>query len=275
MADFSTLSGQRPVTYGADTNDSTGTTITSGASNTKGSFTEIASATTQAHSGIMVSILLAASTDLKTDSIIDIAIGAASEQIIVPDLIYSGGASAAHGVVIIPIPVGIPSGTRISARVSSETASTQFEITITGLSSGLLSPSNLNRVDAYGVVAASSGGTNIDPGSTINTKGGAVELTAGTTKALKGFFLGIGSNSNPATTTGSWLLDIMIGAATEQVILKDIMLRTSAVGDSIFPKSVSFIPMQIPKGTRISARAQSTIDNTTDRIVDVIFYGVR
>jgi len=108
-------------------------------------------------------------------------------------------------------------------------------------------------------------GAGITTGATPNVKTTYTELFASTTYDVYGFWLyyaGTSSSNNIA----NFLLDIAIGAASsEQIILPDWQVGWS--GPASAGMSGVFIPLFIPKGTRIAARAQSSLASDPVRLL--------
>jgi hypothetical protein len=63
------------------------------------------------------------------------------------------------------------------------------------------------------------------------------------------------------------------GAGSEVVFLNDIRLFNSGLYNNFSPDHYGPLPVDIPAGSRISARAQCTGTDATDRLVDVIAHG--
>lgn len=101
--------------YGTNTGSTTGTTATSsGSSNTKGSWAQIVSATTRSH---MWGIVCGRGSS-GSQYLFDIGIGGSgSEQLLIPNLTIR--ASSGGRGVMYSLPMRIPSGTRIAARVAA------------------------------------------------------------------------------------------------------------------------------------------------------------
>lgn len=274
MADFPSLRGaSRATTVGPNTATSGVVTLSPNASpNTKGSWTEIVSAAPFEVDGFMV--FLRGALD-SCDSLIDIAIGAAaSEQVIVSNIAFTQRA-AERAATSFWVPLKIPSGQRISARCQTTTGtSNSIFIYLVPVASGLKNAPSWGRAVALGAVTADSGGTSVDPGGTINTKGSYSELTASLDIDVEWIVVNITNQANTAATTALFLMDIAIGAGgSEQVIVPNLHFIIDAAPDTPMPQHLSF-PVSIPKGQRVSVRAQSSINDATDRLFDVVIIGV-
>jgi hypothetical protein len=97
----------------------TGTTVTTGAASTLGSYAQLTASTTVDYSGL---ILMVDSDSTGDWYIFDIAIGAGgSEQVIIPRLATNPGLSTDAGrpAVLGPWPVCIPAGSRLAVRAAA------------------------------------------------------------------------------------------------------------------------------------------------------------
>ena len=238
--------------------------------NTKGSYTTIFAATTFAATGLVVTIRTA---DASTDYLVDVALGAAaSEQIIAANLLASSctGLSTAHYI----LPLFIPSGSRISARSQAGGASKSLNVKMQ-LIGGAASSDVFSRIETWGAATADSGGTSVDPGGSINTKGAYSQLVAASAFDVKRIYVAIGNQQNATRTTMLEALDIAIGAAlSEQVIIPNLEVLQDATQDMIFPQVYGPFDIMIPSGTRVAARAMSQNADATDRLFDVVVYGI-
>lgn len=240
------------------------------------SYTTIISSTAFDAQAIMLNVGRESST-AGIQFLMDIAIGAASsEQDIIQNYLYSRGNNESADNSIL-LPIQIPSGTRISGRVQCSSGNSSLRVTAHLFGGDLWAPGGLARVETCGAVTADSGGTGIDPGGSANTKGAySSALIASTSFDYKGFFVCIGGNKNSVVAALTRArLDIAIGAASsEQVILPDYQIVCGTAGDAYMPGVSPFLPIPIPAGSRISARAQSSNTDATDRLFDVVLYGV-
>jgi hypothetical protein len=209
--------------------------------------------------------------------LLDIAIGApGSEIIILNNLLISGGAPSTNFVApsFILIPVYIPAGVRVSARIQSSTGSRAVRFACHILSGNFKGLSPLNNIITYGANTGTSGGTSIDPGATAEIKGAWVQLTASSAQ-LQGLFCAIGNQIQIARSWSTWCLDIGIGGAgSEKVILPDLPLFSISGIAQMAPIFSPFFPISIPAGSRIAARASCYINTATVRLFDLVLYGL-
>jgi len=244
------------------------TQIISGAASTKGSYIEIIASTTQEYHGLIV-------YGRKTggDSIVatDIAIGSAgNEEIIIPDFAISGYNSFAESSKGF-FPVYIPAGSRVSARSACFIASSSAYMHLVGVAASG-SGNEARTVKTYGVGSAFSGIT-VDPGGTANTKGAWSQITSSTTDEIRQIEIYMGKFSNTVDADASFLLDIGIGGAgSEEVLISNIVFASNT--NEKLNGGLAVIPINIPAGTRIAARCQSSITDATDRVMSVSISGV-
>jgi hypothetical protein len=91
---------------------------------------------------------------------------------------------------------------------------------------------------------------------------------------IQGFALNFGNRVNTARTSCFWLVDFAIGGAgSEKIVIPDFLVRGHVSSDDVYPMWSPFMPMAIPAGTRIAARAQCSITDATDRLIEVMMYG--
>ena len=248
------------------------TTITaSTASNAKGGWSQINAAITNDAYGFLFTVGMAGSA---VDYLVDIGRGAAGSEIVdVSNILWSSGGSGRLNYEVIFIPLFYPAGTRVAVRCQSINASATILVHIAGVAKGWNSFPLFGRATTYGDVTADSGGTGIDPGATANTKNTPVALTASTTNPMKACLFCIGNQANAADATQDYSADVMVGAASaEQVQLADLVFLGEVTGDKKATR-YQYRYTDIPSGTRVSVRAQSSGVNATDRLFDAIVIG--
>ncbi len=271
MPDFSLLGGGNRIEEGgSDTSNSTGTTITAaGSAHTKGAYAQLIASTGFVGSHLAI---LAQSESGSFHGLFDIAVGAAaSEQDVISNLHLCAKGTEAQFLIV---PLTIAAGSRISARCQASSANEELEMQVMLFGNTLANTASLSRVTTYGANTADSGGVQVDPGAVANTKGSYSEITSSTTDPIRALVVAIGNQNNFNQTNAHALLDIAVGAATsEQVIISNMLYSTSTTSDRFHPIFAGPFPVNIPIGTRIAARSQSSNTDATDRLIDVIVYG--
>lgn len=191
-----------------------------------------------------------AATD--TAMVMDIGVGASgSETVVAPDIAL-GGCGA--GLVILPI--SIPNGSRIAARIagvrgSSQTITSFSNITTYNISSTATSllPSS---VDVLGVNTATSTGTAMSGAS-----GTWVEIIASTSKDYIGFSIVPSISDTDTATIGDLRLTLGVGAAGSESVIGEIAastttseavsLRSNAIAANLFGR-------EVPAGSRLAIK---------------------
>lgn len=275
MGDWPLIDGQRAEMAGADATASAGTLVTAGGANTKGSWVQLVASTANDANAVMVNTRKGSAA---ADFLVDIGIGGSgSEAVIIPNLRADVGTGNLFRSSPSIWPVGIPRGTRVAARCQSTTAAATLRAQAMLLAGSFISPSPLARVTDYGTNTADSGAVSVDPGAVSNTKGAYSQITASTTFPTKAVMIGIGNQADTSRAAYNWLLDIAIGAAaSEVVIIPDVHVESSTQGDEMCPVWIGPIPLSLPAGTRIAARAavDTNAADAADRLFDVTVYGI-
>jgi hypothetical protein len=197
----------------------------------------------------------------------DIAVGASgSEVIIANNLLLT--AAPSYGAMVYGLPCTIPAGSAISVRrQSGDSAQAVVQIVLYAAS---FDEGGCMGVDAIGFNAATTLGTTLTPSTTANTKGSYAQLSAATARDYYGLTIVFDTlNFNPSYTGKLYMVDLAIGAGgSETVIMPDLIFWN--VWGTALPQIVP-LPIQIPAGTRIAARAQQ--DGTTNPQIGITVYG--
>lgn len=204
--------------------------------------------------------------------LLDVAVGAAgSEQIIVADLHYGATANVTQWMYI---PYSLPAGSTIRVRhATSAAASAAYAVT--EIKGGWAQSLKGCSIATYGATAADSGGISMDAGATNSTYGAIVQVVASTTYPIKAIAITLGANANTATTIGRAIIRVMVGASGSEVPILDLpVIQGGTAIDNYGPAPDFWFPVNIPQGSRISARMMSTVTDATDRICDIVVHGL-
>lgn len=195
---------------------------------------------------------------------VQIGVGASGSEKVKIDGCLIRTATDERRVQTWPCPIFIPAGTRLSARAAdSSTSALTCDVSITLAEGGPWpgAPLQYNERDDGGATGFGWGGP--DPGASANTKGAWDELVAATTIDWKAMLIDIEQNS-AAMGDDNWLIDIGIGGAgSEKVKIPNLRASAGATKDQMMPSVIGPIKVDIPRGTRIVDRSQST-DVTAD-----------
>lgn len=273
MPEFpSGMGGSRAVGYGINAGSTKGTTVTSDNDpDTKGPWVELVAATDCDASLIYI--------DFPYNEwggapfLIDIGAGGSGSEVpIISDLqaYQTGGPGAGHSY---KFPLFIPKGTRLSARSQDNFGGQAYiDMSVRLVAGSLLAASPSGKVATYGATT-NSHGTTVDPGATANTKGAWVEVAAATEFAHQWLTMAVMNYDGFFASDMRWLVDVGVGASgSEQVIMPNIPLRGSSQSDLPEPL-VNELLLSVPKGERLSVRAQCSSNNSGDRLLQVKLYG--
>jgi len=273
MADFSTLGGvsTRAENFGVDLSNSRGIQITSGSANVKGSWVELIASTGIDYNTIELFVRTFTAAQL----LMDIGIGSAGNEVVVAENLYVGAAGSTRGQMTnMQLPIYIPSGTRISCRTQASSSSTGVLCSGVGYSGGIGGTRGRAKVIANGADTSDSGGVAVDAGGVADTKGSWVEITSATSVDARELLLITGVGLNSSLSVADFLVDIGIGSAgNEEIIVPNIHLFTDATAD-VMSHTFIRLPIQVPNGTRIACRMQSSTTASPDDILDMVVYGV-
>jgi hypothetical protein len=265
-------SGLNAITYPAGPATAGFTVTADSTDNSKGAYTEIVASAPFTANAITVAVQVTVGTAGRL-FLLDIATGAAAaETVVVPNLILEGtsSSSSAYGCGWIRIPLRIVAGQRVSVRCQCSASST----TIGQVSMTLIAAGGVDGITSfvnYGADTSDSGGTQLDPGGSANTKGSWVQLTASSSAITQWLSL-LTTYGHTTVSTCSWAVDIGTGAAASEVVLVPDLRVTSATNSgsqpTLQPKSQELLTY-IAAGTRIAARCSCSISTSTARLLDV------
>ena len=250
-------------------------TVTPGAANTKGAYTTLVASTPYDSSRLYLELDFSTSQAVRF-LLVDVATGAAgAETVIVANIATAIDADNLTGE-IVPLSVDVPAGTRLALRAQSVSG------TLTGLAVGLLledrALASLANPVTYGADTANSRGTQIDPGTTVNTKGAYTQFTASTATRIDALVICTTTAAQgTAVPSGGmrWRIDVATGGAgAETVILPNLQVIANATEDKARPAIVVF-PVAIPAGTRLAVRCDSSINTATIRLACVTLIGLQ
>lgn len=122
-----------------------------------------------------------------------------------------------------------------------------------------------------GIVGTSNPGTAVPDGASVNTYGTVTELisAANNTQDSWGIEILVCNTLNPSALVGQMALDILVGGATDDVLISSLL-----VGGGYYGGMRSyFFPVHIPGGVRIAAQLSAGAAQTTEPRVVVRLYG--
>lgn len=237
-----------------------GTSITANASaHTKAtSYTTLIASTTQDAWGITVMLTNTAVASTRTSTLVDIAIGAASSEVVIIANLIGGNASATGGAQgwghQYFFPIHIPAGVRLSARSQAFTGSDTVNVAIQLHHHYDPNVWYGSRVTTYGADTATSSGTSMSPGN--NTYATDVNLSASTTNPIRYIQIGADLLTNTAGTNLRGLIRLTAGT---QVLAADLPYLESTTVESVeFVHAnmiLSHMRFNIPAGVALKVSA--------------------
>lgn len=244
------------------------------ANNTKGSWVEVIASTPIDLAGL---VLIVNATYNNREYLIDIGVGAAASEVaIVSNLLFChAGTSFWASSAQYDIPIQIPAGTRISIRQQAvyNSPSNWLKMSVQMIPLNSFNYSSFQCCDTYGANTADTGGVEIDPGGTANTKGSWVEIVSATERPVKAMFFSLGAANDYVKSSCYWAVDVGIGSAGNEVALvQDFNVSIWVSSDQMQPQTSQLFYLDIPEGTRIAARSKCTIITATDRLLDLVCY---
>ena len=243
--------------------------VTAGVANTKGSWTAINAFTwDRAASGLWLTYRpVAANTVVLMDLGYSFDNGT-NYEVVVPNIMMNGSASTFRHSYF---PIYMPPGVRLGVRIQSATASTTARVMahLQPPAPGWVTGCSYPAVN-WGANTATSRGTAVDPGAAANTKGSYVTFAALTVvRRVRWMHLMVHLGGNAAPTAANWLIDVSFGkGGTDNEVLKDIPYVCSTTAGGTSPDIYGPFPVNIPHDANIRIRAQCSITDATDRLLD-------
>lgn len=208
--------------------------------------------------------------------LLDLATGAAaSETNVIADILCGAPITGIGNFYTFHFPLAIASGTRVAARQQVTTGGDDCRVNIACYTYAGYVQHRSASIVTYGAVAADSGGDGTDPGATINTKGAYNQITGSTSAALQGLTVCSGNQANGARTGAiGWLVDVATGAGGAEAIVWDDLAfgAQSGTHSYLLPNAYGPAPINIAASTRIAVRAQCSINDATDRLIDITLH---
>jgi hypothetical protein len=224
------------------------------AAHTKGAWTELIASTTSNASLLVCIVLGIGSTSTNTASLIDIGFGASGNETAIASNIAVGGANttSALGVgALFSIPLQIPSGTRISARIQSiitggKTATVRCFV----LDNGDYA-SAPTSVDVIGSNSATSKGTEFSGSS--GTWNEAIASTSRDYRAVGFVYSSHSANTN--NIGGMREFSVGVGASGSEVAFGNVRVETPLTEmASLMPPYSQLFGRNIPAGSRLAVK---------------------
>lgn len=245
---------------------------------TKGSWATQDGATPDRADGLYITPVFFGDNSTRRTVLVDVGVGSGpttliSNLMVCPSHVTNNTREVAQHAYF---PVSFPPSELVKMRAQSSMAShPDVYAYVMPMKSGL--PCVGSVVDTYGADTANSRGTTLTASGTDNTYGSWVQLTA-SSERVKAIVLAFGhGQADWSTFTNQWaIVDIGIGAAASETEILTLADLGASSGTQILGQQW-YGPyfLDIPAGTRISARVRKQYTSASQRTVDVIMYGIR
>jgi hypothetical protein len=243
-----------------------------GGAHAKGSYSTLTASTAFAADGFVFQGV-GHSNGLR-ESLIDLATGAAASETVIVANMYAGhGDNGIASGWWARFPLGVASGTRLSARLQCEVAGTPYHLTVYAYSTDEL-PSTITGFTCYGFTSATSiPGVSVDPGGTVDTKGSYSTIASSLANKVRAIAIKP-TQQNTGSGNCVWKYDVSTGAAASEVVLLGDITMGCAFNSDMILDSVVELPIEIAAATRIAVRSQCSINDATDRLVNFQIVGI-
>jgi hypothetical protein len=241
-----------------------GILVTSGGSaNTYGSYSTLLDPIPFETKGLIVNI----GTGLNYRTHVDLAIGSAGNEVVFVSRLFTANTPNQFGGGCFLLPIRLPAGARLSARVQSNGTSANLRVSTMCIGGGG-AVSEFVQCEAIGLVAATTDRITIACSHTANTKSTWTELTAATASEIREVLFHHAFTYTSGTLWYSY--DIGLGAAGSEIILLPdvVFLGESGRSGSWFGP----IPCRIPEGSRVAMRVATNISSSSN-LASLLPYG--
>lgn len=242
-----TLPPLGPLVYAMPT---TAVSVTPGTSNSDGAWVEII-ATAPAASFIEIQVLATFWSGAATPVLLDVAFGAAGSEVVVVADVCVGQATSQRGVFAL-IPVRVPQGARVSARMVTSSAvapAAQVRMSLWSAAAGALGMV-APRVVTMGGVHGSSVGRNITTNNTYT------EVVSATAEPFQGLLLTMGGNDGSYASNAPSTTTLGVGPSGAEVAVAHHFHYPDTFED-IGSRFALPVAMHVPAGTRLAAKASN------------------
>ena len=252
------------TTYGALTAVSAGTQLTTGM-DAYSTWTEISASI----AADIKAVYLMYRNRSHEATAFQLAIGAAAAEVVFVETVLSSRYSMMNCSYY---PVDIASGTRLAWRAAATDGVAPEAVLVTASTdvAALTSPSqNIYGMDETGADIMQ---VTYDPGATINTRGGWVEITPASaiSATAKWLFINIGLNDNINRTSANFLLSLSFGAdvaaAGTNELISNLQLSIHGDTDAVMPLRLGPFKTDDLANQRIWINAQCSITDAVDRL---------
>jgi uncharacterized membrane protein (UPF0136 family) len=229
---------------------------------TVGSWQEVIASTSSAGDILVVTLMAGLNVNATdTSTLLDIGTGAGGAEVA---LISNIAIGHVLGGATYVFNVAIASGTRLSVRCRSVVASKTVSVGLSVRQSGSNKPAP-STVTTLNAATASSSATVLTAAGSTNTDAAWTEIISSTAATYTRMVVALAGPASSSATAATGLVDIGTGAlGAEVAIVSDIGYSMGST-ENIIPQGGMYYEVNIPSGTRLVARYQSTSTTTGAR----------
>jgi hypothetical protein len=255
VSNWPLVAAARLETIGAATGQ--GTTITTGASNTKGSYASIGT-TGFAYRGFYLSIDAGGGSRYRFDIAINTG---GSDDIIVEDFYFDATISVNNSTAFVWVPVAIPAGATVKGRAQAAAGAQTLLISILGYQ--LDAPGHTS----FRACRSATDFTNTDPTNSVTQTGQTVtaweQICSSTVARFAALYVTPSIAGDTSRTISNFLADVGFGASgSERALLTGLQGKQSTSG--LIPDIWGPVWCDLPAGTRLAGRVQCSASAAAD-----------
>lgn len=250
--------------FGSVGTTSMGTACTTGgSSSTKGTPAELFASTSFDTYWVTVLASGYGSAASNREGAMDILIGSATEEVLIPNLLmgYCGSYSTSgNGPKRWDFPLYIPAGSRLAVQAAGAATSATFRVTVFLRGGNGYPPFRVGtKVTTYGMGTVPRG-TTITPGST-GAEGAWTQITASTTEDHFALVPSFQVATDTTTNIRVLAVDLGIGSATEEMVAESYWFAIDSNEFMGGPYNSFPCFADVPSGTRLVMRASNSAAN--------------
>lgn len=242
---------------------STGATVVSisdiGDSGTPGAWTELFAATTADAHWLSLAWSTTGTTTVAAAVLADIAIGAAAAEVAIISSMAAGGVLATTGFTKALLPIFVPTGSRLSMRLSAAGVHPETSLVMAQLFGA--SPLTPHRRSPRQLVAIGANVAGLTGDCQISSNNTYVQITAATTQPFQGLVMSHCGN-DAATLAADQTITLGVGASGGEVTLAEDSHLTGSTEQYTPRLGFPTIFRHIPTGVRLAAKSTAGTSNT-------------
>ncbi len=252
MADFPLFAGDGADPLGMNAAASIMTTVTAGA-RVYGTYAELIASTARSYEGLSLFV----HTPSVAGAMVNIAINVAGTDYVIATDIPVHQPLTRQLILQHFLPLHLPAGASVRVAMTRDAGTSgTFQVGMLGHRPSPRGWRAFQRATGYGIPSNFATSPTATPDATANTKGAFAEIVASTTYPMRAMLLCLRTG---ATATQSFLVDFARGAAASEVVtVGDVPMRAHTNVQETAAQS-TLVGTDIPAGTRLSFRAQSSI----------------